>query len=75
MEALKVEILNPKARKILQELANLNLINISKSIDSKSEFSKIITKIRSKNSVAPSLSDITKEVESSRSERYARKRK
>jgi hypothetical protein len=75
MEALKIEILNPKAKRILLDLADLNLINISKSSNSKVDFRKLVTRLRSKSTAIPSLAEITKEVEIVRSERYARKRK
>jgi len=38
MEALRIEIVNPKAKRILKDLADLNLINITKAVDSSTEF-------------------------------------
>lgn len=70
METLRVEILNPKALQLLKTLADLNLIAIeTKKPDS---FSSAIEKLRSKSDVAPSLEEITKEVELVRSKRYGR---
>jgi predicted DNA-binding ArsR family transcriptional regulator len=75
METLRIEIVNPKAKRILQDLADLNLITISKSFDNKSEFKKVLSKLRSNAVTAPSLDEITKEVESVRALRYAKKAK
>jgi hypothetical protein len=71
MEALRIEIVNPKAKRILKDLADLNLINITKTVDSSTEFRKLLSKLRVKATTAPSLDEITKEVESVRAERYA----
>ena len=71
---LQVNILNPKATKLLQDLADLNLISI-KGIQ-EDGFIKIIKKLRAKASVnPPSLEEITKEVESVRAKRYAQEKK
>ena len=71
---LQVEILNPKATTLLQNLADLNLISIKGNSDD--GFMKVVNKLRSnagKN--PPSLDEITKEVESVRSKRYARQKR
>jgi hypothetical protein len=73
METLRIEIVNPKAKKLLKELANLNLIG--KSFDSKAEFREILSKLRSNSDSAPTLDEITKEVEIVRAMRYANKTK
>jgi hypothetical protein len=75
METLRIEIVNPKAKKLLKELANLNLISIGKSFDSKAEFREILSKLRSNSDSAPTLDEITKEVEIVRAMRYANKTK
>ncbi|MCG2589848.1 hypothetical protein [Rhodohalobacter sulfatireducens] len=67
METVKVDILNPKARKLLKDLADLDLIAIRKS--DKSDFSKILKKLRSKSEYVPTPEEIAKEVEVVRSER------
>ncbi|MGM0744989.1 MAG: hypothetical protein ACQETF_06765 [Bacteroidota bacterium] len=67
METVKVDILNPKARKLLKDLADLDLIAIRKS--TKSEFSEVLKKIRSKSETVPSPEEITTEVEIVRSRR------
>jgi len=67
---LQVDILNPKATKLLNDLAELNLIAIR---DSDNGFLKIVKKIRTKAQKNPiSLAEITKEVESVRAKRYAK---
>ncbi|UZH56491.1 hypothetical protein JRG66_06420 [Salinimicrobium tongyeongense] len=68
METLRVDIINPKAKKILKELADLNLIKIKE--EKKSDFSKLVKKIRSKPVENINLEEITKEVESVRNSRY-----
>ncbi len=71
---LQVDILNPKAEKLLQNLADLNLISIKGVKDD--GFSKIIKKIRSKAvSNPPSIDDITKEVELVRAKIHAKEKK
>ena len=71
MTSLQIDILNPKAEKILKELADLNLIAIKKT--KSDSFLKIVDKIRKKAKSNPiSLEEITKEVESVRAKRYAK---
>ena len=71
---LQVDILNPKAKKILQNLADLNLISIKGAKED--GFLRIIKKIRVKAGTNPiSLEEITKEVESVRAKRYAKEKK
>lgn len=64
METIKVDILNPKARKLLKDLADLDLIAIRKS--AKSEFSEVLKKLRSKSENVPGPEEIASEVESVR---------
>ena len=75
METLRIEIINPKAKRILKDLADLNLISITKSVDSSTEFRKLLSKLRMKSSTAPSLDEIAKEIETVRTERYTHKEK
>ena len=64
MASLQVDILNPKAGKILKDLADLNLISI-REIDKNDNFLKILRRLRAKAKNNPiSFSEITKEVES-----------
>jgi hypothetical protein len=69
----QVDILNPKATKLLQDLADLKLITIKQN--SEDSFLKVVTRLREKaSSNPPSLAKITKEVELVRAKRYAQKK-
>jgi hypothetical protein len=71
MTSLQIDILNPKAEKILKGLADLNLIVIKKT--KSDSFLKIVNKIRKKAKRNPiSLEEISKEVESVRAKRYGK---
>ena len=48
METLRIEIVNKKARKILQDLADLNLINIQDKDPMKS-FQHLLNRLRKSN--------------------------
>lgn len=67
METVKVDILNPKARKLLKDLADLDLITIRET--NKDGFSEVLQKIRTKSETVPSTEEIAVEVESVRSRR------
>ncbi|MDO5524394.1 MAG: hypothetical protein Q4G48_10165 [Bacteroidia bacterium] len=71
METIQVEILNPKAKSILKNLADLKIISIKKE-KKKSSFLSILDELQAKSGSAPSLEEITKEVESVREARYAK---
>lgn len=74
MPSLQVDILNPKAGRLLKSLADMNLISI-REIKKDDGFLKAIKKIRGKGKLKPiSLEEITKEVEAVRSKRYAEKK-
>ena len=70
MSTLSIEILNPKAKKLLKNLADLKLISIQDN--SKNGFAMVLKKLRSKSASAPSLDEITKEVELVRAKRHAK---
>lgn len=70
MNTMRVDILNPKAVRLLKDLADLNLIAIKDT--SKNGFASVLKKLRSKAKPAPSLDEITREVETVRSKRYAK---
>lgn len=73
MSTLQVDILNPKAGKLLKDLASLGLIQIRPIAED--GFMKAIEKIRTKaKDKVPSLAEITKEVEFVRSKRYVSKK-
>jgi len=69
METLRIDILNPKAKSILKDLADLNLIKINKE-SKKSDFSALLKKLRSKSKDEITLEEITKEVEQVRKSRH-----
>ncbi len=71
----QVDILNPKADKLLQDLADLKLISLSRT-SGKDPFLTVVKRLR-KNAATkpPTLEEITKEVEYVRSKRYANKNK
>jgi hypothetical protein len=66
-----VDILNPKAVKLLKTLADLDLISIHE--ESKNGFEDVLKKLRSNSLSAPNLEEITKEVEKVRARRYEQK--
>ncbi len=71
MEILKIEILNPKAKSLLKDLEELKLIKIRKvPSDSKSQFKDMLKRLRSKSDSAPTIDEITREVEAVRKSRY-----
>ncbi|MDR3287711.1 MAG: hypothetical protein LBT27_09765 [Prevotellaceae bacterium] len=69
MEALNIEIINPKAKKLLLDLEAMNLI----SIKPKKSLLEILAKLRKNETEMPSLEDITNEVEIVRQARYDKK--
>ena len=71
MEALKIEIINPKALKLIKGMQELKLIKVSN--EPASPLKSYLKKMRRNASSAPSLEDITKIVEEVRSKRYAKK--
>jgi hypothetical protein len=71
MEALKIEILNPKALQLIKGMQNLNLIRVSD--EPVSALKTYLKKMRRNADVAPGLDEITKIVEGVRSKRYGKK--
>lgn len=73
MKTCQIHILNPKAAKLLQDLADLNLIAIRKPTGD--NFLDIVNRLRKKAAAnPPTLGEITKEVEWVRRKRYERKK-
>jgi hypothetical protein len=70
MTTMRIDILNPKAARLLEDLADLNLIAIHDN--SKNGFASVLKKLRSKTKSAPTFDEITSEVELVRSKRYAK---
>ena len=74
MNTVQVDILNPKAGKLLQDLADMNLISITDVAND--SFLKVVKQLRKKaQRNPPALEDITKEVELVRAKRYAKEKK
>lgn len=71
METIRIDIVNPKAKRIIKELADLNLIAIRDKDPNKS-FQKLLSKLRDKRGTI-SLDEITKEVELVRGKRHGKK--
>lgn len=71
---IQVDIINPKAAKLLKDLADMNLIALREMPDD-NLLSKVKS-IRKKTEKKPiSMDEITKEVEKVRSKRYEKKTK
>jgi hypothetical protein len=70
MDTMRIDLLNPKAAKLIEDLADLKLIAIHKPTEN--DFSELVERLRSKAEFAPSLEEITREVELVRAKRYAR---
>ena len=70
MKTIEVTILNPKAEVILKDMVKKKLITIQKP--SKSTLQSVLNKLRSNAKNAPSLKEITKEVELVRAKRYTK---
>ncbi len=67
METISINIKNPKARKLIIDLVDLDLIEIN---DPKQKIKDYLKKIRSSVEYPPTLDEITKVVEEVRTERY-----
>jgi hypothetical protein len=70
---LEIDILNPKAKKLLKDLEDLELISIRKQ--TKDGFMSVVKRIRTKAAKYPiTLEEITQEVEEVRMKRYGLKK-
>lgn len=67
METITINIINPKAKKLIKDLADMNLIEIDKKSDKVIDYLK---KIRSKVKNPPTFEEITEIVEEVRTEMY-----
>lgn len=72
METYQIEIIEPRAKNLLDDLANMNLIRL-RPVGAKKLFTGLLKKLRSTEQNVPSTDEIAAEVEQVRSERYARK--
>jgi hypothetical protein len=71
MEALKIEILNPKALQLIKGMQELKLIKVSD--EPVSALKAYLKKMRRNSASAPGLDEITKIVEDVRAKRYGKK--
>ncbi|MDR0230657.1 MAG: hypothetical protein LBI82_00860 [Dysgonamonadaceae bacterium] len=69
MEAMSVQIINPRAKMLLKNLEAMNLIQIKKQ----PSLATMLAKLRRNEDLLPSLEDITREVEIVRQARYERR--
>ena len=69
MEALSVQIVNPKAKLLLLNLEEMNLIRI----ETKPKLSEILAKLHRNESELPTPEEIIEEVELVRQKRYEAK--
>ncbi len=73
METVRIDILNPKAKSILKNLADLNLIRIKKD-EVSYELKDLLDRLRINSEDAPTMDEITAEVEAVRKVRYEKKK-
>lgn len=71
METLQINIINPKAKKLIKDLADLGLITIQPK--AKNKFGEILHRLRENSDTAPTFEEITDEVELVRAAKYAEK--
>ena len=71
MEALKIEILNPKALQLIKGMQDLNLIKVTNEPISKLQ--NYLKKMRKNANSIPSIDEITDIVKEVRAERNAKK--
>lgn len=74
METIKIEILNPKVKGILKQLAELKLIAIRSNPSKKEILSDLLEKFRTIDPDGLSAEDIVAETEIVRSKRNAQKK-
>ena len=70
MQTIQVNIINPQAINLINELVALKLIEIVKSEESSNHFSELANSIRSNSIDELTLDEITNEVEEVRANRY-----
>jgi hypothetical protein len=69
MEILNIEIVNPEAKALLMNLAEMNLIHIRIT----PSFAEMLTELRKNEKTIPSSEEINEEVEIVRQARYEKK--
>ncbi|HWB63221.1 MAG TPA: hypothetical protein VG603_06925 [Chitinophagales bacterium] len=73
MESVNITLKNPKAKRLLEELQELNLITINSISAGKKDLIKLLDSMRDRHSNPPGIGAISKEVEAVRKKRYAKK--
>jgi len=73
METVRIDILNPKAKSLLKDLAGLKLIRIKKE-KAKSDFKELLERLRINADDALIPEEIKEEVEAVRKARYEKKK-
>lgn len=71
MQAIKIQILNDKAMRLIKGMEDLKLIKVSD--EPSSLFKSYLKKMRRNSATAPSSEEITQLVENVRAARYAKK--
>ncbi len=69
METLSIDIVNPKARKLLEDMEDMQLITIRRG-EAGERLEKLLSKIRDIPGPKPTYEEITAEVETVRQKRY-----
>ncbi|MCH6202152.1 hypothetical protein MMU07_21420 [Aquiflexum sp. LQ15W] len=69
METITIDILNPKAKALLKDLENLELIRIRKD-NKNSDLAALLKNFRKNADSAPSMEEINAEVEAVRKARF-----
>ncbi len=72
MDTFQIEIIEPGAKRLLDDLAKMNLITVQ-PMKTRKAFKRLLTKMRANHDSAPSIDEITSEVETVRGERYRRR--
>ena len=80
LKTMQIEIVHPKAERILKELAAVELIHIGKQESFRTRLDRLSQSVKrhQKKHGAPeqlSMDEITKEVKNVRTERYAKRKK
>ena len=73
METLTIDILNPKANRLIKDLTDLDLISIRKP-NQKSTLKRLLEMTRKPEAEALTLEEITAEVEIVRKEMYEKRK-
>jgi len=71
MKVIQIELIDPKARILLDDLVRQKIIRIQEDETPQDQFLSLLSRLRSKDLDAPSLEDITKEVEIVRTKRLS----